>query len=119
MTGETPLIHASRQGHFQTAKYLLEQGADPSASGELGATSLHHAAGIGLLPSDQNSYVVMVCGNSKMSLYIYMDSPLIHNNHILRMCLYVKFTFSSFITLRDYLLSEIVPPCFSDFSDSV
>ncbi|XP_020243778.1 ankyrin-1 [Asparagus officinalis] len=29
------------------AKYLLEKGADPSASSELGVTPLHHAAGIG------------------------------------------------------------------------
>ncbi|RWW64846.1 hypothetical protein BHE74_00027892 [Ensete ventricosum] len=48
-TGETPLIHASRQGHNLTAKYLLEQGADPSASSDLGATPLHHAAGTGEL----------------------------------------------------------------------
>nr|QEO19202.1 putative ankyrin-1 isoform X1 [Cymbidium ensifolium] len=45
--GETPLLHASRQGHFHTVIYLLEQGADPSASSALGATALHHAAGIG------------------------------------------------------------------------
>ncbi|XXG88420.1 hypothetical protein AAC387_Pa12g0629 [Persea americana] len=46
--GETPLIHATRQGHFATAKYLLDHGADPAASSELGATPLHHAARIGL-----------------------------------------------------------------------
>ncbi|KAJ3699990.1 hypothetical protein LUZ61_003695 [Rhynchospora tenuis] len=45
--GETPLIHAARQGHVDTVKYLLEQGANPSASSNLGATALHHAAGIG------------------------------------------------------------------------
>ncbi|KAL6006869.1 hypothetical protein ACLOJK_032365 [Asimina triloba] len=45
--GETPLLHAVRQGHVTTAKYLLEHGADPDASSELGATPLHHAAGIG------------------------------------------------------------------------
>ncbi|RWR89402.1 ankyrin-1 isoform X1 [Cinnamomum micranthum f. kanehirae] len=45
--GETPLIHATRQGHFATAKFLLDRGADPAASSELGATPLHHAAGIG------------------------------------------------------------------------
>lgn len=49
LAGETPLLHASRQGHFDVAKYLLEQGADPSISSDLGATPLHHAAGIGLL----------------------------------------------------------------------
>lgn len=49
VSGETPLIHAARQGHFDTVKYLLEQGANPSASSNLGATALHHAAGIGLL----------------------------------------------------------------------
>ncbi|KAK8938021.1 hypothetical protein KSP40_PGU004253 [Platanthera guangdongensis] len=47
--GETALLHASRQGHLQTVNYLLEQGADPSASSQLGATSLHHAAGIGII----------------------------------------------------------------------
>ncbi|KAK1295638.1 putative serine/threonine-protein kinase [Acorus calamus] len=47
--GETPLIHASRQGHVATAKYLLEHGANPSASSVMGATALHHAAGIGNL----------------------------------------------------------------------
>lgn len=45
--GETPLIHATRQGHLQTAKYLLDHGADPSVASSLGATALHHAAGIG------------------------------------------------------------------------
>ncbi|KAJ1261148.1 hypothetical protein BS78_09G006100 [Paspalum vaginatum] len=45
--GETPLIHAARQGHLHTAKYLLDHGADPSVATNLGATALHHAAGIG------------------------------------------------------------------------
>lgn len=45
--GETPLVHAARQGHTATAKYLLEHGADPAIPSELGATALHHAAGIG------------------------------------------------------------------------
>ncbi|KAG8084649.1 hypothetical protein GUJ93_ZPchr0010g10693 [Zizania palustris] len=45
--GETPLIHATRQGHLQTASYLLQHGADPSVASSLGATALHHAAGIG------------------------------------------------------------------------
>ncbi|KAI4372576.1 hypothetical protein MLD38_010789 [Melastoma candidum] len=45
--GETPLIHAARQGHTETAKYLVERGADLSISSDLGATALHHAAGIG------------------------------------------------------------------------
>ncbi|CAN6327084.1 unnamed protein product [Urochloa humidicola] len=44
---ETPLIHAARQGHVHTAKYLLDHGADPSVASSLGATALHHAAGIG------------------------------------------------------------------------
>ncbi|CAK9144210.1 unnamed protein product, partial [Ilex paraguariensis] len=47
LTGETPLIHAARQGHTSTAKYLIECGADPEIPSELGATALHHAAGIG------------------------------------------------------------------------
>ncbi|XAR63586.1 hypothetical protein NMG60_11023575 [Bertholletia excelsa] len=45
--GETPLLHAARQGHTTTAKYLVECGADPAIPSELGATALHHSAGIG------------------------------------------------------------------------
>jgi ankyrin repeat protein len=45
--GETPLIHAARQGHVATVKYLIERGANPAIASELGATALHHAAGIG------------------------------------------------------------------------
>ncbi|XP_030959709.1 ankyrin repeat, PH and SEC7 domain containing protein secG [Quercus lobata] len=45
--GETPLIHAARQGHTDTAKYLLEGGANPTIPSDLGATALHHSAGIG------------------------------------------------------------------------
>lgn len=45
--GETPLIHAARQGHTATAKYLVKCGADPSIPSELGAAALHHSAGIG------------------------------------------------------------------------
>ncbi|XP_057960363.1 uncharacterized protein LOC131152629 [Malania oleifera] len=45
--GESPLVHAARQGHTATAKYLLECGANPAIPSELGATALHHAAGIG------------------------------------------------------------------------
>ncbi|CAN6809440.1 unnamed protein product [Brassica oleracea] len=45
--GDTPLVHAARQGQVGTAKYLLDQGADPNIASELGATALHHAAGTG------------------------------------------------------------------------
>ncbi|KAL4378632.1 hypothetical protein GQ457_02G034250 [Hibiscus cannabinus] len=45
--GETPLLHAARQGHTLTAKYLLEHGANPTIPSDLGATALHHSAGIG------------------------------------------------------------------------
>lgn len=45
--GETPLIHATRQGHIDTAKYLVACGANPDARSEIGATALHHAAGTG------------------------------------------------------------------------
>ncbi|KAA8544896.1 hypothetical protein F0562_019709 [Nyssa sinensis] len=45
--GETPLIHAARQRHTATAKYLIECGANPAVPSELGATALHHSAGIG------------------------------------------------------------------------
>lgn len=49
MVGDTPLVHAARQGQIETVKYLLEQGADPNIASELGATALHHAAGTGWL----------------------------------------------------------------------
>lgn len=45
--GETPLIHATRQGHIDTVKYMIACGANPDARSELGATALHHAAGTG------------------------------------------------------------------------
>ncbi|RID71111.1 hypothetical protein BRARA_C03069 [Brassica rapa] len=45
--GDTPLVHAARQGKVGTAKYLLDHGADPNIASELGATALHHAAGTG------------------------------------------------------------------------
>ncbi|XP_071932175.1 uncharacterized protein [Coffea arabica] len=45
--GETPLLHAARQGHAATAEYLTECGADPSIPSHLGAMALHHSAGIG------------------------------------------------------------------------
>ncbi|CAK7340995.1 unnamed protein product [Dovyalis caffra] len=44
---ETPLVHAARQGHTATGKYLLDQGANPGIPSDLGATALHHSAGIG------------------------------------------------------------------------
>lgn len=46
-SGETALIHAARQGHTATAKYLIDHGADPTVASNLGATALHHSAGIG------------------------------------------------------------------------
>ncbi|KAK3200678.1 hypothetical protein Dsin_024093 [Dipteronia sinensis] len=45
--GETPILHAARQGHTETAKYLFEHGANPAIASNLGATALHHSAGIG------------------------------------------------------------------------
>lgn len=48
LVGETPLLHAARQGHTETAKYLLDHGADPTIPSELGAIALHHSAGIGV-----------------------------------------------------------------------
>ncbi|CAI8615571.1 unnamed protein product [Vicia faba] len=45
--GETALIHAARQEHTATAKYLIDRGADPTIASNLGATALHHSAGIG------------------------------------------------------------------------
>lgn len=48
LVSETPLLHAARQGHTETAKYLLDHGADPTIPSELGAIGLHHSAGIGV-----------------------------------------------------------------------
>ncbi|KAI9185742.1 hypothetical protein LWI28_010266 [Acer negundo] len=45
--GETPILHAARQGHTETTKYLFEHGANPAIASNLGATALHHSAGIG------------------------------------------------------------------------
>ncbi|XP_031268814.1 serine/threonine-protein phosphatase 6 regulatory ankyrin repeat subunit C isoform X1 [Pistacia vera] len=45
--GETPILHAARQGHTETVKYLFEHGANPAIPSNLGATALHHSAGIG------------------------------------------------------------------------
>ncbi|KAL5702058.1 hypothetical protein ACHQM5_027324 [Ranunculus cassubicifolius] len=47
--GETPLIHATRQGHVETAKYFISCGANTAARSDLGATALHHAAGTGCI----------------------------------------------------------------------
>ncbi|XP_055816963.1 uncharacterized protein LOC129886338 isoform X2 [Solanum dulcamara] len=41
--GQTPVLHAARQGHTATVQYLIEQGADPKTSNASG-TALHNAA---------------------------------------------------------------------------
>ncbi|TQD92942.1 hypothetical protein C1H46_021422, partial [Malus baccata] len=41
------LFMLPRQCHTDTAKYLLDSGANPGIASELGATALHHAAGLG------------------------------------------------------------------------
>ena len=45
--GETPLMLAAREGHYEAAKCLLENGADPLAANESAAQAIHHAAGHG------------------------------------------------------------------------
>ncbi|XP_027351902.1 ankyrin repeat domain-containing protein 50 [Abrus precatorius] len=45
--GKTALIHAAHRGHTDTAKCLIDHGADPTVASNLGATALHHSAGIG------------------------------------------------------------------------
>lgn len=57
-SGETALIHAARQGHTATAKYLIDHGADPTISSNLGATALHHSAGIGACSEFLSDYVL-------------------------------------------------------------
>jgi len=56
--GETALIHAARQGHTATAKYLIDHGADPTIASNLGTTPLHHSAGIGFFLSLLFCYVI-------------------------------------------------------------
>ncbi|KAH7571891.1 hypothetical protein JRO89_XS04G0163400 [Xanthoceras sorbifolium] len=57
--GETPILHAARQGHTETAKYLFEHGANPAIPSNLGATALHHSAGI---VAGQDKNMVKVAG---------------------------------------------------------
>lgn len=45
--GQTPLHHAINEEHFQTAVYLLEQGASPNAPTKKCRTPLHYAAEFG------------------------------------------------------------------------
>ena len=63
--GETPLIHAARLGRLETAEYLLGHGADPSVASNMGATALHHAAGIGNddAPCNVNYFFTFVCSS--------------------------------------------------------
>ena len=73
--GETPLLHAARQGHTLTAKYLLEHGANPAIPSDLGATALHHSAGIGVfsLPCCEfllPIYYFLLAGNIELLKYI-------------------------------------------------
>lgn len=42
--GETPLLHAIKEGHFPTAAFLLENGADPNSRSKKRRISLHYAA---------------------------------------------------------------------------
>lgn len=60
-SGETALIHATRQGHTATAKYLIDHGADPTVASNLGATALHHSAGIGLFSPHLTSPFFFFC----------------------------------------------------------
>ncbi|XVF06340.1 hypothetical protein REPUB_Repub06bG0039400 [Reevesia pubescens] len=66
--GETLLRHAARQGHTLTAKYLLDHGANPAIPSDLGATALHHAAGIGVevdSQSDAGTPLVWAAGHGQ------------------------------------------------------
>lgn len=76
-TGETPLIHAARQGHTDTAKYLVERGANPAIASDLGATALHHSAGIG---KSFSFYFFLGVGDSKSLFLILLLSS--HTEHV-------------------------------------
>lgn len=85
LAGETPLIHSSRQGHYLTAKYLLEHGADPSASSDLGATALHHAAGIGLLFFCVSTFLLIIIRDLlalNMNISVNKETLLLHHTMI-------------------------------------
>ena len=66
--GETPLIHAARQGRLETVEYLLGRGADPSVASNMGATALHHAAGIGNDDAVPNGCALCVVDYCQMML---------------------------------------------------
>lgn len=87
LVGETPLLHAARQGHAETAKYLLDHGADPTIPSELGATALHHSAGIGAF-----SALLMSAKQQNVSLYIYFKEKK-DNTQLL---LFFRICFSKF-----------------------
>ncbi|KAF8418711.1 ankyrin repeat-containing domain protein [Tirmania nivea] len=44
MYGNTPLHHASENGHQEIAKLLIERGADAAAANMYGNTPLHRAS---------------------------------------------------------------------------
>ncbi|KAL6877498.1 hypothetical protein ACP4OV_012713 [Aristida adscensionis] len=47
-SGDTPLIYAVRGGNVDTARYLLDHGAESDKPGEHGCTALHVAVGSGI-----------------------------------------------------------------------
>lgn len=66
-TGQTALLHAVLDGHYLTAAYVLEQGADPDAAANSGYTPLHHAAEKGFYISCKSGLFLIFFG-----LFLYL-----------------------------------------------